>query len=53
MEPFWSLAFLQLLELPDHLNSSKIAERQRDKPEAAIDARRSNQRRWDGLDSEA
>jgi hypothetical protein len=48
-----SLAFLQLLELPDHLNSSKIAERQCDKPEAAVDTRSSNQRRRDRLDSES
>jgi len=53
MKALWSLAFLQLLELPDHLNSSEIAERQCDKPQAAIDARSSNQRRWDGLDTEA
>lgn len=53
VEAFWSPAVLQLFELSDHLNSSIVAERQCDKPEAAIDARRSNQRRWDGLDSEA
>lgn len=53
MKALWSLAVLQLLELPDHLNSSEIAERQCDKPQAAIDARSSNQRCWDGLDTEA
>ena len=52
MEAFWSLALLQLLELPDHLNGSKIAEGQGDKPEAAIDARSSDQWCWDGLDTE-
>lgn len=53
MEAFWSLALLQLLELPDHLNGSKIAEGQGDKPEAAIDARSSNQRCWNGLNPES
>ena len=51
MEAFWSLAFLQFSELPNYLNGSKIAERQCDEPQAAIDARSSNQRCWDGLNS--
>lgn len=49
MEAFWSLALLQLLELPDHLNGSKIAERQCNEPEAAIDTRSSNKWCWDCL----
>lgn len=53
MEAFWSLAFLQLLELPDHLNGSKIAEWQCNEPEAAIDARSSNKWCWDGLDTKS
>jgi hypothetical protein len=53
MEAFWSLAFLQLLELPDHLNGSKVAERQSEEPEPAIDARGSDQRGRDGLYTEA
>ena len=53
MEAFWSLAFLQLLELPDHLNGSEIAERQCNEPEAAIDARSSNKWCWDGLDTKS
>lgn len=53
MEAFWSLAFLQLLELPDNLNGSKIAEGQCNKPKAAVDASSSNQRCRDGLNTEA
>ena len=53
MEAFWVLALLQLLELPDHLNRSKIAERQRNEPKATVDTRSGNQWGWDRLNAEA
>lgn len=52
MEAFWGFALLQLLKLPDHLNCSEIAERQRNEPESTVDTRSSNQWCWNSLDAE-
>jgi len=53
MEAFRSLALFQLLEFPDHLNGSEVAEWKCEEPQTTIDARGSNQWRWNSLNTEA